>query len=29
VFAITYGVTRLGLSSQTVLNGVLLGCALE
>jgi MFS family permease len=29
VFAITYGVTRLGLTSQTVLNGVLLGCALE
>jgi MHS family shikimate/dehydroshikimate transporter-like MFS transporter len=29
VFAISYCVTRLGLPKQTILNGVLLGCALE
>ncbi|MBR0800306.1 MHS family MFS transporter [Bradyrhizobium jicamae] len=29
VFAITYCKTKLGLPSQTILNGVLVGCALE
>ncbi|SKA38816.1 metabolite-proton symporter [Enhydrobacter aerosaccus] len=29
VFAITYCVTRLGLPQRTILNGVLVGCALE
>jgi MFS transporter, MHS family, shikimate and dehydroshikimate transport protein len=29
VFAITYCVTRLGLPRQAILNGVLIGCALE
>ena len=29
VFAITYCVTRLGLPKQEILNGVLVGCALE
>jgi MFS transporter, MHS family, shikimate and dehydroshikimate transport protein len=29
VFVITYCVTRLGLPRQTILNGVLVGCALE
>lgn len=29
VFVITYCVTRLGMSKETILNGVLVGCALE